>query len=84
MRGGRPVTKDRAKHFQARPAGQTEPDLPTRTGVFIAEVVLGPGTPGTPAHTHDSDELLYVTEGRLAVQVGQERDAPAGKRAGNQ
>ena len=40
----------------------------------VTEGVLGPGTPGPPLHLHeDSDECFYVVEGRLLLQVGEDR-----------
>jgi mannose-6-phosphate isomerase-like protein (cupin superfamily) len=40
----------------------------------VSEGVLGPGTPGPPLHLHeDSDECFYVVEGRLLLQVGEDR-----------
>ena len=34
----------------------------------------GPGTPGPPLHIHeDTDECFYVVEGRLLIQVGEDR-----------
>jgi mannose-6-phosphate isomerase-like protein (cupin superfamily) len=40
----------------------------------VSEGVLGPGTPGPPLHLHeDTDECWYVAEGRLLIQVGEDR-----------
>src|SRR5580700_11144066 len=40
----------------------------------VSEGVLGPRTPGPPLHLHeDSDECFYVVEGRLLLQVGEDR-----------
>jgi hypothetical protein len=40
----------------------------------VDEGVIGPGTPGPPLHVHERyDECLYVIEGRLLIQVGEER-----------
>jgi hypothetical protein len=38
------------------------------------EGVLGAWAPGPPLHVHDGeDECIYVVEGRLLVQIGEER-----------
>ena len=44
-------------------------------GLFtFAEEVMGPRTPGGPLHVHHrEDEFLYVIDGHLLVQVGEER-----------
>jgi quercetin 2,3-dioxygenase len=40
----------------------------------VSEGVLPPGMPGPPLHIHyDTDECLYVIEGRLLIQIGEER-----------
>jgi mannose-6-phosphate isomerase-like protein (cupin superfamily) len=40
----------------------------------VDEGVIGPETPGPPLHVHERhDECLYVIEGNLLVQVGEER-----------
>jgi mannose-6-phosphate isomerase-like protein (cupin superfamily) len=40
----------------------------------VTEGVLPPGIPGPPLHIHyDTDECLYVVEGRLLIQIGEER-----------
>jgi quercetin dioxygenase-like cupin family protein len=40
----------------------------------VSEGVLPPGIPGPPLHIHyDTDECLYVIEGRLLIQIGEER-----------
>jgi quercetin dioxygenase-like cupin family protein len=40
----------------------------------VVEGVLGPRTPGPPLHIHEhADECFYVVEGRLLVQLGEER-----------
>jgi len=55
--------------------GQTTKPGAADTGglLTLTEVVLGPQTPGTPPGIQDSDELLYVVEGQLLVQEGQDR-----------
>jgi mannose-6-phosphate isomerase-like protein (cupin superfamily) len=40
----------------------------------VVEAVLPPGIPGPPLHIHhDTDECMYVVEGRLLIQIGEER-----------
>ena len=40
----------------------------------VTEDALEPGTPGPPLHVHErSDECLYVVQGHLLIQIGQER-----------
>ena len=40
----------------------------------VADGMLGPRTTGPPLHVHyETDECLYVVEGRLLIQVGEER-----------
>jgi mannose-6-phosphate isomerase-like protein (cupin superfamily) len=42
--------------------------------LMVSEGVLGPRTPGPPLHLHeDTDECWYVIEGRLLLQVGEDR-----------
>lgn len=50
-------------------------------GLFtLVEGVIGPRTPGPPLHVHHGeDECLYVIDGHLLVQLGEERhDLPPG------
>ena len=44
-------------------------------GLFtLVEGVIGPRTPGPPLHVHGGeDECLYVIDGHLLVQLGEER-----------
>ncbi len=55
--------------------GQTIKPGAADTGglLTLTEVVLGPRAPLTPPRTLDSNGLLYVVEGRLLVQEGQDR-----------
>ena len=40
----------------------------------VADGMLGPRTTGPPLHVHyETDECLYVVEGHLLIQVGEER-----------
>jgi len=40
----------------------------------VSAGVVQPGAPGPPLHIHeDTDECFYVVEGRLLIQVGEER-----------
>lgn len=42
----------------------------TTSGVLVYEITLDARTPGTPPHSHASeDELLYVTQGEVRVQI---------------
>ena len=42
--------------------------------VTVAEEVVGPRTVGGPLHVHDQeDEFVYVIDGHLLVQLGEER-----------
>jgi mannose-6-phosphate isomerase-like protein (cupin superfamily) len=46
----------------------------TNGAITVVEDVLGPWASGPPLHAHDaSDECLYVVDGSLLVQVGEER-----------
>jgi mannose-6-phosphate isomerase-like protein (cupin superfamily) len=66
--------------------GEQHPDAPTQTGPFfrfasgqtdglaaLAEVRLRPLTPGPNLHVHNrEDELFYVLDGVMTVQVAEE------------
>ena len=68
------LTQDQARShpgtFPSIKAGAAD----TGSLLTVTEDALEPGTPGPPLHVHErSDECLYVVQGHLLIQIGQER-----------